>query len=448
MGGDSMTRRIKPGDFVVAYDGELGVVYAVGKGKLMTTTSAHAKALKDCLAQYFEHVFSKQDNMALEEYMEKHFGKWPDLQLELCPSLRERSVLERLEIIVANDCNLNCRYCYANSGTYGRNVQRMSRDAARMYLTKLLIGKYTCVETVMLFGGEPTLCPETISEICDFFQDGVEQGLFCKLPVYTMVTNGTLIDEAVADLIQRYQIRVTISLDGPALINDFLRVDREGNGTFSQVERGLYQLKSKGITPALIEATYTSKHRELGYTKGRIREYLSTTFGVDNILVADCGRCGYDNTLQFKEDDLDDNEYQNEKYINYTLSKETFSDLGCNAGFGSCVLLPDGDVYPCHYFIEHPEYRIARYLDGYFDFSEYRDVMHRLSAAHRLQNKMCMQCPARVACQACPAGLLLCELDDSYCEAERKRQERIVLNCAKKQLRNHNMECLAACAQE
>lgn len=74
-----MMRRIKPGDFVVSYDDELGVVYAVGKGKLKTTTPAHAKALEGCLTQYFDYGFSEQDNVALEEYMEKQFGNWPNL---------------------------------------------------------------------------------------------------------------------------------------------------------------------------------------------------------------------------------------------------------------------------------------------------------------------------------------------------------------------------------
>lgn len=446
-----MTRQIKPGDFVVSYDDELGVVYAVGKGKLKTTTPTHAKALKASLTQYFDHGFSEQDNVALEEYMEKHFGDWPDLQLESCAPLQERSILKRIEIIVANDCNLNCRYCYANSGTYGKKAQRMSPDAARIYLTKFLIGKYTVVKTVMFFGGEPTLCPETISEICEFFQASVERGLLSELPVYTIVTNGTLIDENMTNLIQKYKIRVTVSLDGPALIHDFLRVDREGNGTFSRVKQGLYELKRRGITPALIEATYTSKHKEIGYTKSYIQDYINREFETQDVLIADCGEGGYDNTLQYMEDDIFSHEfskYQSDEYIGYVLSKNSFMDVGCDAGFGSCALLPNGDIYPCHYFIEHPEYRIAQYSNKCFDFSNYINVIKKFSMAHRTQNGLCIQCPARVACQACPAGLLLCELDDFYCQAERKLQERLVLKCAKRQLRNYDTECLAACAQE
>lgn len=45
-----------------------------------------------------------------------------------------------------------------------------------------------------------------------------------------IVTNGTLIDERFAELVQRYHILVTISYDGDIKVNDKLRKDVHGNG--------------------------------------------------------------------------------------------------------------------------------------------------------------------------------------------------------------------------
>ena len=81
-----------------------------------------------------------------------------------------------------------------------------------------------------------------------------------------MVSNGTLIDEKMANLIHMYDIKVTISIDGPEEIHDLNRVDAAGKGSFSRVIRGIEMLNQVGSPPALLEATYTMKHKELGYT--------------------------------------------------------------------------------------------------------------------------------------------------------------------------------------
>ena len=47
-----------------------------------------------------------------------------------------------------------------------------------------------------------------------------------------MVSNGTLIDEKMANLIHMYDIKVTISIDGPEEIHDLNRVDAAGEGVF------------------------------------------------------------------------------------------------------------------------------------------------------------------------------------------------------------------------
>ena len=49
------------------------------------------------------------------------------------------------------------------------------------------------------------------------------------MPKFTMVSNATLIDEKMAKIIAKYQIRVTVSVDGPQQVNDCLRIDRAGS---------------------------------------------------------------------------------------------------------------------------------------------------------------------------------------------------------------------------
>ncbi len=152
-------------------------------------------------------------------------------------------------------------------------AQRMTPDIACKYLTTLLIGKYRYVNFVTFFGGEPTLCPETIEAICKFFDKNVELGLLEKMPIFLIISNGTLIDENMANLIHKYEMHVTISVDGPQEINDLLRVDVAGKGTFLNISKGIDNLNKVGAIPTIIEATYTSKHKEMGYTKEDIQDY-------------------------------------------------------------------------------------------------------------------------------------------------------------------------------
>lgn len=145
--------RIKPEQFLITYNEELGVIYASEKGKIKTTTTRHAKAMEECLDQYFTGNLSNEDAEKMEGYMEDSFREFGDLPVEAVPSVLERKVLRRIELLVVNDCNLNCKYCYAHGGDYGMQTQRMRPEDAVMYLRNLAVGKYHYVEIVTFFGG-------------------------------------------------------------------------------------------------------------------------------------------------------------------------------------------------------------------------------------------------------------------------------------------------------
>ena len=230
---------IRPDEYMVIYDEELGAVYGARKGIVKPTAPGHAQAIENCLQQYFEGKMSEQDRQDFEAYMKRSFGDAPDLLIEPCPNLFERDELNRLQILVATDCNLRCKYCYAHGGNYGMKSERLSPSIACTYLTKLLVGKYRRVKKVSFFGGEPTLCPDTIQAVCEFFEESTENGIFDEMPHFLMVSNGTLIDEKMANLIHMYDIKVTISIDGPEEIHDLNRVDAAGKGSFSRVIRGI-----------------------------------------------------------------------------------------------------------------------------------------------------------------------------------------------------------------
>jgi uncharacterized protein len=64
---------------------------------------------------------------------------------------------------------------------------------------------------------------------------------------FVLQTNGTLLDEAWAEVLLKHRVQVGISVDGPKQLHDIFRVDHEGQGSYDAVERGLMLLRDKGV---------------------------------------------------------------------------------------------------------------------------------------------------------------------------------------------------------
>jgi uncharacterized protein len=69
---------------------------------------------------------------------------------------------------------------------------------------------------------------------------------------HSFQTNATLINGQWVDLIKAYDVRIGLSLDGPAFIHDQQRKDKKGRGTHHQVMRGIRILQDSGIAFSVI----------------------------------------------------------------------------------------------------------------------------------------------------------------------------------------------------
>src|SRR5262245_10250704 len=60
-------------------------------------------------------------------------------------------------------------------------------------------------------------------------------------------SNATLLDDAWCDFIRRHDVRIGVSVDGPAFLHDRQRVNRAGAGTHRRVIDGMARLRRHGI---------------------------------------------------------------------------------------------------------------------------------------------------------------------------------------------------------
>lgn len=141
-------------------------------------------------------------------------------------------------------CNLQCTHCLNASGPRdpwlapmaAADVERHVEDAARLG-----------ARDVYFTGGEPFLHPR----ILDLLAFALE-----RLPT-TVLTNGTLLTDDVADRLAalavrtRYSLEVRVSLDDPDRdTNDRVR----GRGAFDRALRAIVRLDRRGL-PAILTAT-------------------------------------------------------------------------------------------------------------------------------------------------------------------------------------------------
>ncbi|RYZ76267.1 MAG: radical SAM protein, partial [Proteobacteria bacterium] len=147
-----------------------------------------------------------------------------------------------LAINVAQLCNLKCTYCAAGGdGTFGDPMKQVDlgilNDQIRMLLHDVPNGgefRFT------FLGGEPLLAPEALRAIHRYSKLQAA-GRNIKLR-YDIVTNGTLVTPAIAELLASMACNVTVSLDGPKEVNDKSRPTRSGQGSTERTLAGVRNL--------------------------------------------------------------------------------------------------------------------------------------------------------------------------------------------------------------
>jgi uncharacterized protein len=151
----------------------------------------------------------------------------------------------------ASRCNLNCSYCYVynkgNDSWRGRpalmpdHVFDASVERIRRYCERS--GQPTV--SVSFHGGEPCLIgPERFAERCGRLRR--ELGDRDRLRL-VLQTNGTLLDDEWAEVIEAYNVDVGVSVDGAEEVHDAHRVDHGGRGSYRRVRRGLAALTEAGL---------------------------------------------------------------------------------------------------------------------------------------------------------------------------------------------------------
>lgn len=327
--------------------------------------------------------------------------------------------IDSLKLIIANSCNMNCRYCYASGGNYGRENDLMSKDIATSVIEFV---KGNNIKNICFFGGKPLLGFDIIKYICDSLKDSVS---------YLIQTNGTILNEEIIKTFKKYNFDVTVSIDGYKKINDTNRVFLNGNGSYDIISENIDKMLERGINISVLEATVTDNTKDID-SFSNIEKFLKNRFNVSQIQI------GKD--VRFPEiyDDRGEN-IKSIENIYKELKENKIKDLGvykdpidhiisqkyesyfCGAGSEQITIDSNGDIYICPMFIDKnnsnkTKFNIKR--DNVINLKEY------IKKYKKSDIKKCEKCIAKFNCSMCIAADK--DLTEDDCRERKKNTEKSI----------------------
>jgi uncharacterized protein len=204
------------------------------------------------------------------------------------PNSNDEYTPTNVTFLPTSDCNLNCIYCYANSGIKSKYLTiDIAKSALDFIFNNAKEKKVSRVQIGFLGGGEPFLAWSFIHEVLRYARCKADQ--IGVSTYFTGVTNGMLSKEQVIWLTQNFQY-LNISLDGMKEIQDIHRPTRDHKNSYETVINTIGTLNDAGFRYA-IRSTISSVSID---QMAPITEFFVYTLRASKIhfepLFA-CGRC-------------------------------------------------------------------------------------------------------------------------------------------------------------
>lgn len=369
----------------------------------------------------------------------------PDTYEPLIDAVKQRkTVVKAMCLHIAHDCNLACRYCFAEEGEYHGRRALMSLEVGKKALDFLIrsSGSRRNLE-VDFFGGEPLMNWQVVKDLVAYGRE--QEKLYDKRFRFTVTTNGVLLNDEIQEFINREMDNVVLSLDGRREINDKMRPFRNGKGSYDLIVPKFQRLAD-------------SRNQERYYVRGTFTRN-NLDFSNDILHFADLGFkqmsmepvVGEEtDPYAIRREDLPQIMEEYDKLAKIMIEREKrgkgfnffhfMIDLeggpciskrlsGCGSGTEYLSVTPWGDLYPCHQFVGQEEFLMGNVDEG-ITKPEIADEFRGCSVYSK---EKCKACFAKFYCSGgCMANAYHFQgtIHDAYdigCEMQRKRVECAIM---------------------
>jgi uncharacterized protein len=189
-----------------------------------------------------------------------------DIYEEYIDSFKKRdTVVKALCLHIAHDCNLACKYCFAEEGEYHGRRALMSYEIGKKALDFLITssGNRKNLE-VDFFGGEPLMNFQVVKDLVAYGRS--QEELHNKKFRFTLTTNGVLLNDEILEFANKEMSNVVLSIDGRREVHDNMRPFRKGQGSYDLIVPKFQKLaESRKQMNYYVRGTFT--HNNLDFAE-------------------------------------------------------------------------------------------------------------------------------------------------------------------------------------
>lgn len=397
------------------------------------------------LVDKYKHKYSKEDLEEaygeIQELINSDMLYTKDLYEDIAMNDKSKSFIKALCLNVAHDCNLKCKYCFADEGEYKGCRKLISVEVGKKAIDFVIknSGPRRNIE-VDLFGGEPLMAFETIKQIVEYAREQEKE--HNKAIRFTMTTNATLLNDENMEFIDKQMGNIVLSIDGRKEVNDRVRVRADGSGSYDRILPKIYDMVQKRDKSKqyYVRGTFTRANTDFYEDVKHLADLGFKEVSVEPVVLPE------EHELSLRKEDLTvifdqydklyedllkrHNEGNEFKFYHFNIDLQggpcVYKRIsGCGAGHEYVAVTPDGDIYPCHQFVGNEAYKMGDVFNGMID----NGLADTFKRAHIYNKPICRDCWARFYCSGgCQANNFNFNGDihkpyELGCEMQKKRIE-------------------------
>lgn len=404
-----------------------------------------AKEIREQLSERYREEDISEAIAEVEELKESEVLFTEDIYEKYIKDFKERqTVVKALCLHIAHDCNLACRYCFAEEGEYHGRRAFMSLEVGKKALDFLIehSGNRRNLE-VDFFGGEPLMNFGVVKQLVEYGRE--QEKLHNKKFRFTITTNGVLLNDEIMEFCNKEMGNVVLSIDGRKEVNDYMRPFRNKKGSYDLIVPKFKKFaESRNQDRYYVRGTFTHENLDFSNDVLHLADLGFRQISVEPVVSLP------EEEYAIREEDIDKicKEYdklavemlQREKegrwfnFFHFMIDLEGGPCVakrlsGCGSGTEYLAVTPWGDLYPCHQFVGEEEYLLGNVFDG-IKKEEIRDEFKHCNVYAK---EKCRDCFAKFYCSGgCAANSYKFHgsINDAYdigCKLQRKRIECAIM---------------------
>ncbi|MBS5932411.1 MAG: thioether cross-link-forming SCIFF peptide maturase [Clostridiales bacterium] len=368
-----------------------------------------------------------------------------DIYKEYITDFKKRqTVVKALCLHIAHDCNLACKYCFAEEGEYKGHRELMSYEVGKKALDFLIenSGSRRNLE-VDFFGGEPLMNWQVVKDLVAYGRE--QEKIHNKNFRFTLTTNGVLLNDDIMEFANKEMANIVLSIDGRKDVHDYMRPSRNGKGSYDLIVPKFEKVaESRNQTNYYVRGTFTRNNLDFSEDVLHLADLGFKQISVEPVVSLP------EEPYAIREEDLPKIYEEYDKLAKEMIKRKKegkgfnffhfMIDLtggpcvakrlsGCGSGTEYLAVTPWGDLYPCHQFVGEDEFLLGNVFEGIKNTT----CCDEFKLCNVYAKDKCRDCFARFYCSGgCAANSYKFhgKIDDAYdigCDLQRKRVECAIM---------------------